>query len=124
MSFRPALLRIRESAIAGDNEPHVGNVNEVDGNVVVDDDDDFVPASFDDDHPDVPSEEEEGHADHSVFELYEKLFKLRSNPLGLERFSLEEKVQIELLQLLRDLKVGSKIKCKWSYLQGGLSTIL
>ena len=109
VSSRPALLPIRESVIAGDNEPHVGNVNEVDGNIVVDDDDDFVPASFDDDHPDVPSEEEEeGHADHSVFELYEKLFKLRSNPLGLERFSLEEKVQIELLQLLRDLKAPLK----------------
>jgi hypothetical protein len=65
---------------------------------VVDDDDDFVHSSFEDNHPDVPSEEEEGHADHSVFDLYEKLFKLRSNPLGLERFSLEEKVQIELLQ--------------------------
>jgi hypothetical protein len=33
---------------------------------------------------------------------------LRSNPLGLERFSREEKVQIELLQLLKDLKVPLK----------------
>ena len=76
VSSRPALLPIGESSIAGDNELHVGNVNEVDSNFVVDDDDDFVPASFDDDHPNVPSEEEEGHADHSVFELYQKLFKL------------------------------------------------
>ncbi|KAI2511195.1 hypothetical protein MHU86_3160 [Fragilaria crotonensis] len=107
-SRRPALLPTRESVIEGDNELHIGNANKVDDNFVVDDDDDFVHSSFEDNHPDVPSEEEEGHADHSVFDLYEKLFKLRSNPLGLERFSLEEKVQIELLQLLRDLKAPLK----------------
>jgi hypothetical protein len=107
-SRRPAVLPTRESVIEGDNELHIGNANEVDDNFVVDDDDDFVHSSFEDNHPDVPSEEEEGHADHSVFDLYEKLFKLRSNPLGLERFSLEEKVQIELLQLLRDLKAPLK----------------
>ena len=50
-------------------------------------------------------------------------FLLRSNPLGLERFSREEKVQIELLELLRELKAPLKAfsllgtppkKYKWS----------
>ncbi len=36
------------------------------------------------------------------------MFKLRSNPLGLERVSREEKVQIELLQLLQDLNCPLK----------------
>ncbi len=50
----------------------------------------------------------------------EKLFKLRSNPLGLERFSREEKVQIELLQLLRDLNCPLKSKqSHTNYYNGG-----
>ncbi|KAI2491351.1 transposition [Fragilaria crotonensis] len=77
--------------------------------------DDFVVDNDDasnygrvDDQDVLESEEEKCQADHSVFDLYEKLFKLRSNPLGLERFSREEKVQIELLQLLRDLNCPLK----------------
>ena len=48
------------------------------------------------------NEEEEG-PDVSVLDLCLELFNLRANPLGLLRFSPEEKVQIELLDLLRKL---------------------
>ncbi len=62
-------------------------------------------------HPDIQdvseSDEEECQSDYSVLGLYEKLFKLRSNLLGLERFYGEE-VQIELLQHLRDLDCSLK----------------
>ncbi len=89
-------------------------MNEVDDDFVVDgDDDNFV--ALEDNHRNIPIDqdafENEGdkcQADHSVFHSYEKLLKLRSNPLGLERFSREEKVQIELLQLLRDLNAPLK----------------
>ncbi len=54
------------------------------------------------------SEREECQPDRRVLDLYEKLFSLRSNPFDLERFSYKEKVQIELLQLLRDLKAPLK----------------
>ncbi len=109
---RCGLPPARKSVIVGDNNKL--NVNEVDDDFVVDgDDDNFV--AFEDNHPDVPidqdaleNEEDECQADHSVFNSYEKLLKLRSNPLALERFSREEKVQIELLQLLRDLKAPLK----------------
>jgi hypothetical protein len=37
--------------------------------------------------------------DLSFLDLSLKLFKLQANPLGLEHFSREERVQIELLQL-------------------------
>ncbi|KAI2504689.1 hypothetical protein MHU86_9799 [Fragilaria crotonensis] len=85
-SRHPALLPIREGVIEEDNELHIGNANDVDDNFVVDDDDDFVH-SVEDNHPDVPSEQEEGHdADHCVFDVYENLFKLRSNPLVLSVF--------------------------------------
>ena len=42
--------------------------------------------------------------DKSVLELYEKLLLLRANPLDLDKFSQEEKVQIQLLQLLNEVK--------------------
>ena len=43
--------------------------------------------------------------DESVLELYEELLRLQSNPLtSLAKFSCEEKVHIELLQLLKELK--------------------
>jgi hypothetical protein len=43
--------------------------------------------------------------DNSVFEIYEEFLRLQSNPLSsLPKFSCEEKVHIELLQLLKDLK--------------------
>ncbi len=48
------------------------------------------------------TEEEEG-PDVSVLDLCLELFKLQANPLGLLRFSPEEKVQIELLDLPRKL---------------------
>jgi hypothetical protein len=107
------LLPVRKCVIVGDNKLRVRNVNEVNDDFVVDGDDNFV--AFEDNHPDVPvdhdvleNEEDKCQADHSVFDSYEKLLKLRSNPLGLERFSREERVQIELLQLLRDLKAPLK----------------
>ena len=48
--------------------------------------------------------DEDGEPNKCVFKLYEELRELRSNPLGLDRFSREEKVHIELLQLLKVLK--------------------
>jgi hypothetical protein len=54
------------------------------------------------------SNEEEDQPNWSVLDLYEKLFLLQSNPLGLERVSCEEKVQIESLELFRDLKAPHK----------------
>ena len=51
-----------------------------------------------------------------------KLFKLRANPLGLARFSREERVQIELLQLLRDLNCPLKaftLVLKWAAKSNG-----
>ena len=85
-------------------------LNEVPSN---NDDEEFPPfddqtaaSNIDDDH--LESDEEEDQPDESVLHLYEELFLLRSNPLGLERFSREEKVQIELMQLLKDLKVPLK----------------
>ena len=78
------------------------------------DDDNDVVLPFDDHDPDADddsasgSKEEEDRPDRSVLDLYETLFLLRSNPLGLQRFSREEKVQIELLELLRELKAPLK----------------
>ena len=69
-------------------------------------DDQTAALNIDDDH--LESDEEEEQPDESVLHLYEELFLLRSNPLGLEQFSREEKVQIELMQLLKDLKVPLK----------------
>ena len=112
-SSRCGLQPVRKSVIVGDNNKL--NVNEVNNDFVVDgDDDNFI--AFADNDPDIPidqdvlenEEDTECQADHSVFDSYKKLLKLRSNPLGLERFSREEKVQIELLQLLRDLKAPLK----------------
>jgi hypothetical protein len=42
--------------------------------------------------------------DKSVLESFEKLLLLCANPLDLEKFLQEEKVQIQLLQLLNELK--------------------
>jgi hypothetical protein len=43
--------------------------------------------------------------DEGVLELYEELLRLESNPFSsVAKFSCEEKVHIELLQLLKDLK--------------------
>ena len=103
------LLSVKESgAISGEvnDELRVEDVNEFEDDFVGDDD---APHNVHVDDQDVSEkEEEECQADHSVFNLYEKMFKLRSNPLGLDRFSREEKVQIELLQLLRDLNCPLK----------------
>ena len=74
------------------------------------DNDDFPPAfdGFDDfDADKEPTDTAFVHAgrpDKSVLELYEKLLLLRANPLDLEQFSQEEKVHIQLLQLLNELK--------------------
>ena len=75
------------------------------------DNDTFAPAfdGFDDDF-DVDKEpadtfvEPESGPDKSVLELYEKLLLLRANPLDLDKFSQEENVQIQLLQLLNELR--------------------
>jgi hypothetical protein len=93
--------------------PPVADENEVEDDFMVDDDNDVV-LPFDDHNPNAfddsasGSKEEEDQPDQSVLDLCEKLFLLQSNPLGLERFSREEKVQIELLELLRELKAPLK----------------
>ena len=109
----------RKSAVnAGrGNLPPVAEENVVEDDFMVDDDYDVV-LPCDDHFPDVADEsaseskeeeeEEEDKPDRSVLNLYEELLLLRSNPLGLERFSREEKVQIELLELLRELKAPLK----------------
>ena len=46
--------------------------------------------------------------DGIILDLCEEMQELRLNPLGLDRFSGEEKVHIELLHLLKDLKAPLK----------------
>ena len=87
-------------------------------------DSDAVPV-FDDDFPnedvfvdssssdgegedDDDDDDDEHDADRSVYDFYKKLVELRANPHDLARFSCEEKVHIELLQLVRDLKAPLK----------------
>ena len=53
-------------------------------------------------------EDEEEIPDGIILDLYEELQELRSNPLGLDRFSCEEKVHIELLHLLQELNTPLK----------------
>jgi hypothetical protein len=116
------LHQFRESgAVVGeaDDELRVEDVNDVDEDFVVDDD--GFPDG-DADNQDVSETEEEEGPDLSVLDLYLKLFQLRVNPLGLARFSREEKVQIELLQLLRDIKCPLKaftLVLKWAAKSNG-----
>ncbi len=76
-----------------------------------------------DDNQDVSEETEEDKGpDVSVLDLCLKLFKLRAIPLGLAQFSLEEKVQIELLDLLRKLNCPLKafiLILKWAAKSNG-----
>jgi len=53
-------------------------------------------------------EEDFQQPDESVLKLYEELVLLRANPFGLERFSRDEKIHVELLQLLKDIKAPLK----------------
>ncbi|KAI2506334.1 hypothetical protein MHU86_8062 [Fragilaria crotonensis] len=46
--------------------------------------------------------------DGIILDLYEEMQELRLNPFGLDRFSGEEKVHIELLHLLKELKAPLK----------------
>ena len=46
--------------------------------------------------------------DGIILDLYEEMQELQLNPLGLDRFSGEEKVHIELLHLLKELKAPLK----------------
>ena len=46
---------------------------------------------------------DKGQPDGSVLELYEELSRLQANPLGLETYSRKEKVNIELLDILKDM---------------------
>jgi hypothetical protein len=100
-------------------ELHVEDVNEVNDDFVFDDN--GFP-NDDKDNQDVSYTEEKDGPDLSILDLYLKLFKLRANPLGLARFSWDEKVQIELLQLLRDLKCHLKaftLVLKWAAKSNG-----
>jgi hypothetical protein len=111
------LHQVRESgAVVGeaDDEMRVKDVNDVDEDFAVDDD--CFPDGDADDQ-DVSETEEEESPNLSVLDLYLKLFRLRANLLGLARFSREEKVQIELLQLPRDIKCPLKaftLVLKWA----------
>jgi hypothetical protein len=101
-----------------DDELRVEDVNEVEADFVFDDD--AVPEGDADDQDISKTQSEEG-PDLSVLDLYLKLFKLRANPLGLARFAREERVQIELLQLLRDLNCPLKActLLKWAAKSNG-----
>ena len=46
--------------------------------------------------------------DRCVLELYKEMQESRANPLGLDRFSVEEKVHIELLHILKSLNAPLK----------------
>jgi hypothetical protein len=99
-SSRGLLLGKESGTIFGEadnNALHVKDVNEFEDDFVVDDD--AFPNVHADDQVVSESDKEECQAVHSVLDLYEKLFQLRSNPLGLERFYRQEMVRIELLQL-------------------------
>jgi hypothetical protein len=76
----------------------------------VDDEDDFQ--LFDDN---IPRNEtahnyanNEGGPDRCILELYKEIQELRANPLGLDRFSVEEKVHIELLHIMKSLNAPLK----------------
>jgi hypothetical protein len=102
-----------------DKELRVEDVNNVDEDFVVDDN--GFPDG-DPDNQDVSETEDEEGPDLSVLDLYLKLFQWRANPLGLARSSREEKVQIELLQLLRDIKCplkASTLVLKWAAKSNG-----
>jgi hypothetical protein len=92
-SWRGLLPVSREA----NKELHVEDVNEVNDDFVFDDN--GFP-NDDKDNQDVSYTEEKDGPDLSILDLYLKLFKLRANPLGLARFSWDEKVQIELCSSL------------------------
>ena len=101
------LFRAHRATVRGEAEdnPPIINVNGVDDEdfAVIDEDDAFSNGDVaEEDVPTDASEGEEG-PDAGVLDLYLKLFQLQDNPLGLARFSREEEVLIELLQLLKDL---------------------
>lgn len=107
-----------------DDKPPIINVNGVDDEdfVAIDDDDGFPNDNIDEE--DVPSDASEGEEgpDAGVLDLYLKLFQLQDNPLGLARFSREEEVLIELLQLLKELHCPLKafeIILKWAAKSNG-----
>jgi hypothetical protein len=84
------------------------------------DNEDFVMF---DDNQDVSEEtEEDKGCDVSVLDLRLKLFTPRANPLGLARFSLEEKVTKKLLDVLRKLNCPLKaftLILKWAAKSNG-----
>ncbi len=57
---------------------------------------------------------EEEIPDGIILDLYEEVQELRLNPLGLDRFSGEEKVHIELLHLLKELKAPLSGILNWA----------
>lgn len=120
------LFRAQRATVRGeaDDEPPIINVNGVDDEdfAAIDDDNGFPNDNVDEE--DVPSDASEGEEgpDASVLDLYLKLFQLRDNPLGLARFSREEEVLIELLQLLKELHCPLKafeIILKWAAKSNG-----
>jgi hypothetical protein len=106
------LFRARRATARGEAEynPPIINVNGVDDEdfVVIDEDDAFPNGDVDEEDVLTDASEGEEGPDACVLDLYLKLFQLRDNPLGLARFSREEEVLIELLQLLKDLNCPLK----------------
>ena len=49
-----------------------------------------------------------GAPNRHLLDLYQEIQELQSNPLGLDRFSVEEKVHIELLHVLKELRAPMK----------------
>ena len=94
-----------------------------DDDFVMLDDDDVGRDAGDADDCNIYEANGEGETpDDSVLDLHLKLLKLRANPLGLARFSPEEEVLIELLQLLRELHCPLKafeIILKWAAKSNG-----
>jgi hypothetical protein len=102
-----------------DDELRVNNVLQVEADFLFDDD--AVPEG-DADNQDISKTESDKGPDLSILDLYLKVFKLQTNPLALACFSREERVQIELLQLLRDLNCPLKaftLVLKWAAKSNG-----
>ena len=119
-------FRAQRATVRGEarGDPPIINVNGVDDEdfVVIDEDNAFPNDCADEE--DVPTDASEGEEgpDAGVLDLYLKLFQLRDYPLGLARFSREEEVLIELLQLLKELHCPLKafeIILKWAAKSNG-----
>ena len=102
--------------------PNRGKGTATEGNIFIDnaademaDVDDDELCAFDDVLPCEEAAADNNHSNHSegvpdrhLLDLYQEMQELQSNPLGLDRFSVEEKVHIELLNVLKELRAPMK----------------